>query len=292
MTDSPFECVLDIRASLGECALWSVEDSALYWVDINAPAINRFDPATGSNVAMPMPESVGSFALRKGGGFVAALRGGVWLVDQDGRLERKVADAPYDPAHHRFNDGRCDRQGRFYVGSMNENRDASSAALYRLDPDLSFTQVLEDMTISNGLAFSPDGRVMYHADTPTHVVKAFDYDPDTAAMTQRREFIRFTGETDRPDGATVDAEGCYWSAFFRGGKVVRISPQGRLVAEYPVPAMCPTMCALGGPRMTTLFVTSARVNRAEEELIRLPQSGSIFALEVDVPGVPEPRFPG
>lgn len=292
MTDSPFECVLDIRASLGECALWSVEDGALYWVDINAPTINRFDPATRRNVAMPMPESVGSFALRREGGFVAALRGGIWLVDEDGKLLRKVVDAPYDPSHHRFNDGRCDRQGRFYVGSMNENRDASSAALYRLDHDLSFAQVLDDMTISNGLAFSPDGRVMYHADTPTHVVKAFDYDPATAAMTRRRELVRFTGETDRPDGATVDAEGCYWSAFFRGGKVVRVSPQGRVIAEYPIPAMCPTMCALGGLRMTTLFVTSARVNRDDEELARLPQSGGIFAMDVEVPGIPEPRFPG
>jgi len=292
MSASPFDCVLDIRASLGECALWAADEGVLYWVDINAPALNRYEPSTGRNVAMPMPESIGSFAMRAGGGFVVALRGGLWLAGTDGRLERKIAGAPYDPAHHRFNDGRCDRQGRFWVGSMNENRDANSAALYRLDPDLSFHEVEGDMMISNGLAFSPDGRTMYHADTPTHTVTAFDYEPATAARSRRRELVRFDGETDRPDGATVDAEGCYWSAFYRGGKVVRVSPRGKVLAEFPVPAMCPTMCALGGPDLTTLYVTSARQQRSAEELARLPQSGSLFAMQVDVPGVPEPRFAG
>ncbi len=135
MPASPFTCVLDVKASLGECPVWSAKEQVLYWVDINAPSLNRFDPATGRNAAMPMPESIGCFALRRSGGFVIALRGGVWLADADGTLDRKVAEAPYDPDHHRFNDGRCDAAGRFFVGSMNERRDANSATLIRVDPD-------------------------------------------------------------------------------------------------------------------------------------------------------------
>jgi sugar lactone lactonase YvrE len=289
---SPFACVLDIRARLGECPQWSVDEQALYWVDIDAPSLNRFDPASGRNVAMPMPESIGCHARRAQGGFVVALRGGIWFADSAGRLERKVANAPYDPAHHRFNDGRCDRQGRFLAGYMDESRTSSDAALWRLDADLRFTKVLDGMMISNGLAWSPDGRTMYHADTPTHVVHAFDYDAATGAPSNRRVFARWAGETDRPDGATVDAEGCYWTAFYRGGKVLRVSPQGETLGEYPLPAMCPTMCAFGGPDLRTLYVTSASKQREPEELARLPQSGGIFAMRVDVPGLPEPAFAG
>ncbi len=287
-----FECVLDIKASLAECPVWSVDEQALYWVDINAPSLNRFDPLTGRNTAWPMPSSIGCFGLRRSGGFVAALRDGCWLVDGGGKLERKVADAPYDPAHHRFNDGRVDPRGRLWAGSMNEKRDASTAKLYRLDPDFKLTAMIPGIMISNGLAFSPDARTLYHADTPTRTITAWDFDAATGGVANRRIFAQFAGEADRPDGGAVDHEGCYWSAFYRGGKVVRLSPRGELLAEYPVPAMCPTMCAFGGPDLKTLFVTTARQHRDADELARLPQSGGIFAMRVTVPGLPEPKFAG
>jgi sugar lactone lactonase YvrE len=289
---SPFRCVLDVRASLGECPVWSVAEQVLYWVDINAPSLNRFDPATGRNVAMPMPASIGCFALRRSGGFVVALRDGFWLASADGALVRKVGDAPYEPAHHRFNDGRCDPQGRFLAGYMNEARDKATAAVVRLDPDFTQTSVIGGLTISNGLAFSPDGRTMYHTDTPTQIVYAYDYDADAGMPANRRVFTRFTADGDRPDGAAVDRDGCYWTALYRGGKVLRIAPDGRVLAAYPVPAMCPTMCAFGGRDLRTLYVTSARQMREPEELARLPQSGGLFAMPVDVPGLPEPAFAG
>ena len=292
VTHSPFTCVLDIKASLAECPVWSTGEQALYWVDINAPSLNRFDPATGRNTVMPMPESIGCFALRRSGGFIVALRGGVWLAHADGTLDRKVADAPYDPAHHRFNDGRCDSAGRFFIGSMNEKRDANSASLIRLDPDFRVTGILADMMISNGLAWSPDGRTMYHADTPAQTVRAFAYDAASGMPSNPRVFAKWTGETDRPDGAAVDSAGNYWIAFYRGGKVVKISPRGSLLAEYATPALCPTMCAFGGADLRTLYVTSARQLRDADELARLPQSGGIFALAVDTPGMSEPQFAG
>jgi sugar lactone lactonase YvrE len=289
---SPFRCVLDIRASLGESPVWSIDEQVLYWVDINAPSLNRFDPATGDNVAMPMPASIGCFALRADGGFVVALRDGFWLATADGKLTRKVGNAPYDPAHHRFNDGRCDRRGRLFAGYMNEARDGATAALVRLDPDFTQTQVISGMTISNGLAWSPDGRTMYHADTPVRTVRAYAYEAGAAPPSNGRVFAKWDGETERPDGGAVDSAGNYWSAFYRGGQVLQISPLGDVIARYPVPAMCPTMCAFGGEDLRTLYVTSARQQRESDELARLPQSGGIFAMRVDTPGLPEARFLG
>jgi sugar lactone lactonase YvrE len=288
-SSTPFTCVCDARASLGECPVWSDDEQVLYWVDINAPALHRFDPATGHDTAMPMPEAIGCFALCATSGFIVALRSGLWRADRNGKLEGKIAAAPYDTVHFRFNEGRCDAQGRFFVGSMNERRDANTAALYRLDPDDALRQVLSDMMISNGLAWSPDGRTMYHADTPTHTIRAFDYDGTTGTPSRPRTFATWSGETDRPDGGAVDSAGNYWSAFYRGGRVVQLSPRGEILAEFATPAMCPTMCAFGGADRKTLFVTSARQMREPDELARLPQSGGVFAMRVDVAGLPEPR---
>lgn len=292
MVESPFRCVLDLRARLGESPVWSVAEQALWFVDIHGPSLHRYDPATGAHVAMPMPRSIGCAGLRDGGGLVVALRDGIWLADAHGRLERKVADAPYDPAWHRFNDGRVDREGRFWAGTMNERRDAPSAALYRLDDDGSLHRVLEGITVSNGLAWSPDGRTMYHADTPSLTVRAYDFDPASGTPSRPREFARWARETERPDGAAVDSAGHYWVAHFRGGCVLEIDPAGRVLREIPVPAMCPTMCAFGGPDLATLYVTSARHDRPADELERLPLSGGLFAMRVDVPGLPEPLYAG
>jgi sugar lactone lactonase YvrE len=290
--ESPFQCVLDIRASLGESPIWSAADEALYWVDINQPSLNRFDPAGGRNTSWPMPASIGCCAMRRAGGFVVALRDGIWAVDRNGRVTDRIVDAPYDRATHRFNDGRVDPQGRFFVGTINERHDGPSAKLYRLDPNGTLTTALEHMTISNGLAWSPDGRTMYHSDTPTRTVEAYDYDASTGTPHGKRVLARFQGEGERPDGGATDAEGAYWSAFYRGGKVVRIAPEGRVLAEYPVPAMCPTMCCFGGRDLRTLFVTSARQQREPAELERLPHTGGIFAMQVEVPGLPEAQFAG
>ena len=285
-------CVLDVRASLGECPLWSIPERALYWIDIKAPSLNRFDPASGHNDAMPMPESIGSYVFREGGGFVVALRSGMWLCDAHGRLERRVAAAPYDTTHYRFNDGRCDPQGRFVVGSMNEKRDHDDAALYRLDRNFALTKLFSGITISNGLAWSPDGRTMYHADTPAQIVRAYDYDAASGTPARPRTFAQWHGHGERPDGASVDRDGNYWCAHYGGGRLVQLAPDGRMLAEHRLPAMCPTMCAFGGADLCTLFVTTARQLRDAAELERLPQSGGIFSMRVAVPGLPEARFGG
>jgi sugar lactone lactonase YvrE len=285
-----FSCALDIRAELGECPVWSAREQVLYWVDITGRSLNRYDPGTGDNVAFAMPADIGSFALLKTPGFLIALRSGIWLADGRGTLTRKIADAPYDPAFHRFNDGKCDRQGRFFVGSMNERRDAGTAGLWRVGTDLKVSRVLGGVTVSNGLAWSPDGLTMYHADTSSLSVRAFAYDPASGTLGDSRLFARWHAAADRPDGAAVDAAGNYWLALFRGGRVVQIAPSGSILSEFAVPAMCPTMCAFGGHDLRTLYVTTARRQRDAAELAALPYSGGIFSMRVEVPGLEEPCF--
>lgn len=282
-----FTCVLDVRASLGECPVWSAREQALFWIDINAPSLNRFDPQTRDNTAMPLPESIGSFALREAGGFVVALRSGIWLCNAQGKLERRVVDAPYDTTRIRFNDGRNDRQGRFVVGTMNEKRDGPDAALYRMDVDFTLTTLFGGISLANGLAWSPDSRTMYHADTPTRTIRAFDYDVATGTPSRPRTFAHWDGETERPDGGAVDSAGNYWIALYGDGRLAQIAPDGKVIAYHPLPAKCPTMCAFGGADLRTLFVTTARQKRDADELARLPQSGSIFAMRVETPGINE-----
>lgn len=289
-----FTCVLDARARLGECPLWSARDAALYWVDINAPSLNRFDPVSGTNVAMPMPENIGFAALAQHGGFVVGLRSGLWSVDATGEVLERLAINPEDQRASRFNDGRVDARGRLFAGTIDEPKAGARAHLYRYD-ERGLIAVAAGLLSSNGLAFSPDGRWLYHSDTPTFTVCKYPYEPATGELGERAVFVRLTpnaADRGRPDGAAVDAEGCYWTALYEGGRVQRYSPAGALLAEYAVPARCPTMVAFGGPDLQTLYVTSARDGRADEELRDLPLSGGVFAMRVATPGLPEPLFRG
>ena len=286
-----FETVYPAQAALGECPLWCARTGRLWWVDIEAPALNCFDPARGTNRTLPMDENIGCIALRRQGGFIAGMRSGLWLLDEDGRKLERIANPQPDSTISRFNDGRADPWGRFWAGTIHEPRDRPAAILCRVDTDLSCTQVAGDIMVSNGLAFSPDRAWMYHSDTPAHVIYRYPLDAD-GTPGPRKVFHQFPHGNGRPDGAAVDADGFYWSALYEGGRVVRLSPAGEIVAEYPVPARCPTMCAFGGPELRTLYVTSARHGRGAEELAEWPQSGDLFAMQVETPGLPEPGFAG
>ena len=292
MDQTPFECVLDARAELGECPVWIAEDRALWWIDIHAGRLNRFDPATRANRVHEVGEAIGSFAPRAAGGLVAGLRSGFWMLDAQGRRERRVAAPLEGKPHLRMNDGRCDHRGRFWAGAIDESQQHGDAALYRLDADLRCEPQLDGLTISNGLAWSPDGRTLYHTDTPTRVVHAYDFDAERGTLSRQRVFHRFEHPDEHPDGAAVDSEGFYWVALYGSAKIVRIAPTGERVAQYLVPACCPTMPAFGGADLRTLYVTTARQKRPADELARYPQSGGLFAMRVDVPGLPEPVFAG
>lgn len=282
----------DIGTELGECPLWSADEQALYFVDIKGRALHRYKPSTSEHRVIPVPEEIGCIGFRKGSGFIAGFRSGLWLLDAHGLPEVKLADNPEDQRTSRFNDGRVDPAGRFLAGTIDELKDGGKAHLYRYDRR-GLNVMASGLLTSNGVAFSPDGRTLYHSDTPTFTVWRYAYDPATGAATDKSLFVRLAPtETDRgrPDGAAVDAQGCYWTALFEGGRIQRYAPDGMLLAEYPVPARCPTMVCFGGPDLKTLYVTSARHGRPKEELAAFPHSGSLLSMRTDVPGLPEYRF--
>ena len=201
------------------------------------------------------------------GTIVAAMRSGIWLLDRDGRKVKELARNPEDTGLSRFNDGGTDPRGRFWLGTK-DDRKQGGAHLYRYD-SRGLVSVEGDIDVSNGVAFSPDGRYLYHSDTPRFTVYRYAYDVETGEARDRQVFLRFdprSADRGRPDGGAVDAEGCYWTALFEGGRVQRYAPDGGLLGEYPVPARCPTMPAFGGPGMKTLFVTTARTGRPAAEL--------------------------
>lgn len=294
--------VLDARALLGECPLWSIEEQALYWIDIAGCAIHRFDPATGRDRSWPTPCEPGCIALARGGGLVAALRDGFYRFDPgDGSLLR-IAPAPYDPSQLRFNDGRCDPEGRFWAGTMFEPRTREGGAIFVLDRDRVRAGWGEGdgwgVRVSNGLAFSADGRTVLQSDTPNHVIYAFERDPATGRVSSRRVFARLPddraspGYGGRPDGAAIDSEGAYWSAQYEGARVLRFARDGTLIGTLRVPARRATMVAFGAADLRTLYITTAREGADADELARFPQSGAIFACAVDVTGRPEPLYSG
>jgi sugar lactone lactonase YvrE len=299
---APARLVLDARASLGECPLWSVAEQALYWVDIAGCAIHRFDPVSGRDAQWPTPCEPGCIAFARGGGLVAALRDGFYRFHPATGALRKIADAPYDTAAMRFNDGRCDAAGRFWAGAMFEARTAESAAMFCLEGG----RVREGwgpaaglgVKVSNGLAFAPDGRSLFQSDTPNHVIYRFDFDPATGAASRRSVFARANDNRadrdygGRPDGAAVDSQGGYWSAQYEGGRVLRYDATGTVVGIVRVPARRSTMVAFGGPKLSTLYITSAREGAGAAELAEFPHSGGLFACELDVAGRAEPAYAG
>lgn len=286
MEKQRLEPVLDAGTRLGESPVWSVERQMLFFVDISGRKLHRYDPATGVHRADPVDEDIGCVALAAGGGFVAAMRSGIWMLDDEGIKQRMIVENPEDVAISRFNDGRIDPMGRLIVGTVDEPKAGGKAGLYRLDGGR-LTRLLDGLLTSNGLAFSPDGRTLYHADTPRFAVHRYDYDPATGAISKRRLFVQLdAGAADRgrPDGAAVDVDGCYWTALYEGGRVQRYDPDGTLMAEYPLAARKPTMVAFGGADLKTLFVTTAQGDG--------DAGGALFAMAVDVPGLPATPFAG
>lgn len=303
---------------LGESPLWLPAEQALYCCDIAGHRLCRLAPDPGANwrdgplrlQSWAQPSEPVCCVPAAGGGLVLARRDGLWHLppakvgagwDPAGEPlhARQLAAPPYDPACERFNDGRCDSRGRFWIGTLYEPRQPPLAALYCFE-DGRLTRQADGITVSNGLAFSPDARTLYWADTTSHTVFAFDFDLATGGLSRRRVFVRFPRRGDaasgasagvapyggRPDGATVDAEGCYWVAMYEGARVLRFSPAGECLDEIGLPVACPTMPCFGGPDLRTLFITTARQGRPQQERASQPDAGCIFALRVPVPGLP------
>lgn len=286
-------CVLDMKAQLGESPVWSEGERALYWVDILAPALFRLDVASGALRCWTMPTSIGSFGLRERGGAILSLRSGFHGFD----FVSEQLDFIVDPEAHlpmtRFNDGKVSPDGRFWAGTMDDDLlKRPLGSLYRLDSDGSCHRMVSDLIVSNGLAWSPDGKTMFHSDSRGQVIFAYDYDLDSGAIADRRVVARPSEEIGRPDGAATDMEGYYWSAGISAGVLNRWSPDGQLDRQIALPCAAPTMPCFGGPDMKTIYVTSLRHNLSADKLAAFPLSGGVFSVEVGVPGVPVAKFKG
>lgn len=279
---------------LGESPTWLPDERLLLWLDIPGRALHEWRPHDGRHRHWALPTEPGCLAPLPGGELLLALRDGLVRFDRSNGSRQPLAAPPYDPARERFNDGKADPQGRFWVGTIYEPRDRAAAALYRWQGQR-LERVAGDITTSNGLAFSPDGRTMYWADTKAHVVRALDFDGSDGSLSRMRDVARFepkTADTDlsryqgRPDGAAVDSEGAYWVAMFEGRRLLRLAPDGRVLADVPLPVRCPTMPCFGGDDLRTLFVTTSRENRPADELQAEPWAGCVLMARVEVPGLP------
>lgn len=293
--------VLDARALNGESPTWCPERRRLFWVDMREPSLHEFDPATGRDESWVMPAWIGGYGLEAGGA-VVALRTGLHRFDfETGALDH-LAPPPCDSRRFLLNDGKCDPAGRFLVGPMyhplapgdRQPGAAPAAPLWRYDGGGRWTGVTEPVGTSNGLAWSPDGRTMYHADTQQRTIWTYDYDLATGAIAGKRVFARVEegGQEGGPDGAAVDRDGFYWCAVFGGGCLLRFDPGGRLERRVAMPVQFPTMPAFGGERLDTVYVTSATWPLSEEDRRRRPEEGGLFAFAAPVPGLPAARFHG
>lgn len=267
----PVERVIDSGDRLGECPVWDELVQALWWVDIHGRALKRYD---GADVkVLTMPEAPGSIALHARGGLVVALSSGVYLLGTE--APQLLARPEGHSAPLRFNDGRCDRAGRFWVGTLAEPDFPALGKLYRVSPDGTAEVMRGAIQVPNSLAWSPDGRTMYFADSPRHKIWAFDYDGERGEFSRERVFA--APHPGFPDGSCVDAAGCLWNAEWGAARVVRYTPAGKVDRVLELPAKNPTCCAFGGAKLDTLYITTA-------------EGAGVFAAAPGVSGLPESRF--
>ena len=301
-TTPSWSAVTTVPDGLSESPFWHPQENRLYWVDIPGRRLARLAfqglmQPQGDVEYWPMREEPGCIAPVQGGGLIVALRDGIYLGKSWGGPLQQLAAAPYDTAKLRFNDGKCDAQGRFWAGSLYEPKDQALGVLYMLDGQ-GLHPMMDGVVTANGLAWSPDGRTAYWADTAAHQVRAFDFDAATGQLSGGRVFQQMAskpagwvwGDAEayggRPDGAAVDSEGCYWSAQYEGQRLLRLSPSGQVLAEVRTPVPCPTMPCFGGPDLKTLFITTSRQGRSAQELAQHPYAGCVFAMRVEVAGLP------
>ena len=279
---------------LGESPFWHPDEAALYWCDIPGKKLNRWHPGSTAHKSWSFDSEPGCVAPLPDGRLLLAMRDGLFRFDPQSGDRHRLSPPPYETKHERFNDGKADPQGRLWVGTIYEPRTSAAAALYCWDGK-KLQRMAGDVTVSNGLAFSPDGHTLYWADTPSHRVMAYDFNPQAGTLLNPRVLVQFETKVadqdlalygGRPDGAAVDAEGAYWCAMFEGQRLLRIAPDGRLLQELRLPVRCPTMPCFGGPDLRTLYITTAREKRPAAELAAQPLAGCVLHMPVDVPGLP------
>lgn len=288
--DFDVRAVTDSFDLLGEGPVWDAERRILTWVDIYGRRVHALDPASGHRRSWTMPDRLSCAIPRLGGGMIVALARALAFFDPETGAVTEIASLDADH-RHRFNDAKCDPSGRLWIGSMNEEDGSPTGALYRFD-GTRLAVIESGVAISNSLAWSGDGRTLYFADTPERVIRAYDTDPATGAIGNRRALIHVDGAQAMPDGSATDVEGGIWNAQWDGGRVVRYRADGTLDRIVPIPTGRPTSVCFGGPDLTTLFVTSSCAGLDQARLRAEPQAGMVFAVETGISGVPVASFAG
>lgn len=285
------EVAARVSNELGEAPVWCEARQALYWVDIRAPALWRL--SASGQLDMPMPEFCGALVLAADGRLAVGLLSRVVLFDPATAECRPFVDVEPPSRGNRLNEAKCDGAGRLWIGSMRDFGAATTGALYRVEvtgEHPAVTRVLSDVTIPNAMAWSPDGRTMYFADTGDGQIRAYDFDSEQGALGRMRVLVEAGQVPGKPDGVAVDEDGCLWNARYGGGCVVRITPRGEIDHTVELPVSQPTSCAFGGPDLRTLYVTSARQRLSQAELTAQPLAGALLAVNVGVRGLAVSRL--
>lgn len=273
------------QARLGEGSIWNYKTAELYWVDIESGLLHIFNPKSKTEKVSSWEQRISTVVPAEDGMLIVAGQNGLYKFDPI-RLEKELLiEPPHDSSIMRFNDGKCDPSGRLWLGSMHLDTISKLSALYKVEK-MKFAQMLSGITISNGICWSPDSRTMYYIDTPTHEVKAFDFDQVSGSISNMRVIIEMKDELSSPDGMTIDAEGMLWIAHWHGACVTRWDPQSsKMLCKVEVPAYNVTSCAFGGENLDTLYITSAREEMTEEQKLKFPLAGSLFEIKPGVKGV-------
>lgn len=290
---SEVQCLWPAGASLGEGPLWSPREAVLYWVDIKAPALHRYRPGDGDKTSWVMPEPLGWVIERANGeGLVAGFQNQGFAFLTPGTMRPEVIGQPEpDYPDNRFNDAKADSAGRIWAGTMDDNEREASGSLYRLDPDLDWHRMDKGYVVTNGPAFSPDDKTLYHTDTFEGTIYAFDL-TEKGKLDNKRVFVTIPEGDGYPDGMTCDAEGCLWVAHWGGWRITRFTPDGRADRVIEMPVSQVTSMAFGGDDLDRLFVTSAAIDLSEEELEDQPLAGGLFEVDCGVKGLPPGQFGG
>jgi sugar lactone lactonase YvrE len=259
-------------------------------VDIDGKKIQRFYPETKKYESFDVPVKVCLMAFRKKGGMICGTEDGFYFWDPETQKMEFITHPEKGKKEARFNDGKVDRKGRLWAGTM--TFEGATSALYRMDSDLSVKKIISEITISNGIGWSPDNSIMYYVDSLRYVINAFAYDLATGTISNQQSFVQMDAEFGIPDGLTVDSEGYVWCAIYGGWKVMRYDPSGNITDEIRMPVSQPSSCMFGGKDLDELYVTSIAEGLSEEDKAKEPMAGDLFMIKTDVKGLPEPEFAG
>lgn len=291
MPISEIETLLTPKAELAESPTWDAVSGHLIWLDVAGRHVHRLDPLSGRVESFSTPHLVGAIAPRASGGFIVAHEDGFGFLDRAGAFT-PITNPLRRDVEERMNDGKCDSRGRFWAGTISRDRQVSDASLYCLDVDQSVTTALTGVTLSNGIAWSPDDFLMYYIDTPSRQVRVFDFDIASGALSDGRPFVDIPPEAGLPDGMATDVEGCVWVALWGGAAIRRYTPDGVLDRVYEFPVCLITSLAFGGEDLGDLYVTSAARRLSAESRSNEPAAGRLFRLRPGVTGVPTRAYGG